>query len=137
MMSMRGRPIRGQAYIRIVMATVPRKPAINALRKLSDLITTVNLLFDGVLSLCFVNLLSSHSISTVLVKKYKNPDDEKYNERCYDRMDNKQVHKNVSSFNSSMAKPDLPLRGIRPFPLISLRSLASIAFDLLNKKCLG
>ncbi len=122
--------------------------------------------------------LSSRSI--------KNPDDEKYNERCYDRMDSKRVReastglrpwypsflrrnppkhppslselrrvplahssmglrpwssakadKNVSSFNSPMAKPDLPLRRIRPFPLISLRSLASMAFALLNKKCPG
>jgi hypothetical protein len=44
MMSMLGRPIRGQPYMRIVMATVPNRPAKRALPKFSDLITTIYLL---------------------------------------------------------------------------------------------
>jgi hypothetical protein len=44
MMSMRGRPIIGQAYIRVVMATVAKKPATIVFGRLNDFITTVNLL---------------------------------------------------------------------------------------------
>jgi hypothetical protein len=44
MMSMLGRPIRGQAYIRMVMATVAMKPAKIAFGMFNDLITTINLL---------------------------------------------------------------------------------------------
>jgi len=44
MMSMLGRPIRGQAYIRVVMATVPKKPAMIAFGILNELNITINLL---------------------------------------------------------------------------------------------
>jgi hypothetical protein len=50
-MSMRGKPTRGQPYMRAVIAAVPKRPAKIALPKRNDLIMTIYLLIMNKYSL--------------------------------------------------------------------------------------